>query len=159
MKKTFFLLTLTLFCTVPLVAPPVPAGQIVTDELRSWARVAATAKPSARKPPAPGSVAVLYFSNQTGRSDIAPLKKGLALMLSYDLSRIEGIRVIGHARIQALYDALGVKPSSPLSTNTVLRMGKMLGAFYVVSGSIVRGRITDLKIAANCIEVPNDMLF
>jgi hypothetical protein len=34
----------------------------------------------------------------------------------------------------------------------------MLGAFYVVSASITRGRITDLKITANCVEVPNDML-
>jgi len=158
MKKSLLLGLAVFFCTVLAAAPPVPAGQIVTDLLKSWARTAAATRPADRKPPVPGTVAVLYFSNQTGRSDIAPLQKGLPLMLSADLSRIKGLRVIERARIQALYEALGLKPSSPLSADAALRLGKMLGAFYVVSGKIVRGRITDLKIVANCVEVPNDML-
>jgi len=158
MKKTLLPLIMALFFIVLSAPAPLPAGQIVTDQLKSWARTAAAEKPSARKPPVPGSVAVLYFSNRTGRSDITPLQKGLPLMLSTDLSRIKGLRVIERARIQALYDALGLKPSSPISADTALRMGKMLGAFYVVSASIARGRITDLKITANCVEVPNDML-
>ncbi len=156
MKRTFLLWLPAFVCTV-LLATPLPAGQIITQPLRSWARTAA-ATPAARKPPVPNSVAVLYFSNRTGRSDIAPLQKGLSLMLSSDLGRVKGLRVIERARVQALYDALGLKPSSPLTQDQALRLGRMLGAFYVVSGTIVRGRITDLKVMANCLEVPNDML-
>ncbi len=156
MKRILLLWLPAFVCTV-LLAAPLPAGQIVTQPLRSWARTAA-ATPAIRKPPVPNSVAVLYFSNRTGRSDISPLQKGLSLMLASDLARVKGLRVIERARVQALYDALGLKPSSPLTEDQALRLGRMLGAFYVVSGTIVKGRITDLKVMANCLEVPDDML-
>ena len=156
MKRILLLWLPAFVCTV-LLAAPLPAGQIVTQRLRSWARTAA-ATPATRKPPVPNSVAVLYFSNRTGRSDISPLQKGLSLMLASDLARVKGLRVIERARVQALYDALGLKPSSPLTEDQALRLGRMLGAFYVVSGTIVKGLITDLKVMANFLEVPNDML-
>lgn len=158
MKKTVLPLMLAFLLIALTTAPSIEAGQIVSKELKSWAQAVITGKPSARIATVPGSIAVLYFSNQTGRSDIAPLRKGLSVMLSADLSAVKGIRIVERARVQALYDALGLNPSKPISADTALRLGKMLGAFYVISGNIVRGRITDLKITANLVEVPNEML-
>lgn len=158
MKKMVFPLILSVLLTTLTTTSSLQAGQIVSKEFKSWARAALEGKPSAKIATAPGSVAILNFSNQTGRSDIAPLEKGLALMLAADLSQIKGIRVVDRGRVQALLDAMGLKPTASISPDTALRLGKMLGAFYVISGKIVRGRITDLKIMANLVEVPNDML-
>ena len=83
------------------------AGQVVTDATRSWAKEVLAQEKSLKLEPAPGTVAVLYFDNKSGRSALDPLKKGIALMLITDLSTVKGLRLVERTRIQALVEELG----------------------------------------------------
>lgn len=81
-----------------------------------------------------GAVAVLYFDNQ-GNPDLEPLKVGLAQMLITDLQQAGDITVVERARIQAILDELELGHNGMADPATAARIGKLLGAQWLVLGS------------------------
>ncbi|MCJ7600166.1 MAG: hypothetical protein MUO63_01535, partial [Desulfobulbaceae bacterium] len=57
------------------------AGQVVTEDLRNWARDAVAQEKSLGSDIRDNTLAVLYFQNLTGRSELDPWQKGLTVML------------------------------------------------------------------------------
>ncbi|MES2643112.1 MAG: CsgG/HfaB family protein [Myxococcota bacterium] len=82
----------------------------------------------------PGSVAVMYFQNQ-GNPELEPLKVGLTQMLTTDLVGAGGVTVVERTQLQALMDELKLGHSAVVDKDTSAKLGKLLGAEYLVLGS------------------------
>ena len=82
----------------------------------------------------PGTVAVLYFQNQ-GNPELEPLKVGLSQMLTSDLVGSGGVKVVERVQLQAVLDELKLGHSAVADKDTSAKVGKLLGAEYLVLGS------------------------
>ncbi len=111
------------------------AGHVVTEKERRWARqaLAREAALDTTRMPA-NTLTVLYFTNQTGQTVLDPLEKGLAYLLITDLAKIKGLIVVERIRLQALLDEIGLGTSELVEGGTAPRLGRLLGARFVVGG-------------------------
>lgn len=82
----------------------------------------------------PGSVAVLYFQNQ-GNPELEPLKVGLSQMMTTDLVGAGGAKIVERVQLQAVLDELKLGHSAVVDKDTSAKVGKLLGAEYLVLGS------------------------
>lgn len=82
----------------------------------------------------PGSVAVLYFQNQ-GNPELEPLKVGLAQMLTTDLVGAGSAKIVERTQLQAVMEELKLGHSSVVDPATRDKVGKLIGAEYLVLGS------------------------
>ena len=89
---------------------------------------------------AENSVAVTYFLNLSDDAQWAPLQKGLAHMMTRDLSQISNLVVPDRELINALMIELGLNPVSLREPEDLQRVARILGARYMVIGSYL---ITD----------------
>ncbi len=110
------------------------AGQVVTSELRQWAREAVAREAKLKTQPARNTLAVLYFKNRTQRSELDPLQKGFAIMLITDLAKLSRVQVVERVKIQALVEELGLGVTGLVDRDTAPRVGRLLGAYYLVGG-------------------------
>ncbi len=89
--------------------------------------------------PAATTIGVLYFDYAGKNAELAPLSKGLAQMLISDLTAVGTVRVVERERLQAVLDEqkLGEswKKAGKLDSRTAARIGKLLGARYLVLGT------------------------
>jgi TolB-like protein len=92
------------------------------------AAVSATAPPQ-------NSVAVTSFANTSTKKDLDPLQKGLAEMMITDLSQVSRLKVIERVQMQALVDEMALGQTGLLEEKNTDRLGKLLSAEKVVSGS------------------------
>lgn len=81
-----------------------------------------------------GSVAVLYFQNQ-GNPELEPLKVGLSQMLTTDLIGAGSAKIVERTQLQAVLDELKLGHSAVADKETSAKVGKLLGAEYLVLGS------------------------
>ena len=79
-------------------------------------------------------VAVLYFENQ-GNPELEPLKVGLAQMLISDLTGTPGVAMVERTQLQAILNELELGHSGKVDPETAARVGKLLGAEYMVLGT------------------------
>jgi TolB-like protein len=142
-RCSFFLGVVLCICAA---AGAVHAGQVVTEDLRLWARDAVARESALDTRPAPNTVAVLYFDNQTRRPELDPLRKGLAVMLITDLSKIDSIQVVERTRLQALIDEIDLGESGLVDPSTAPRVGRLLGAAYLVGGRLLPVQPDDIRI-------------
>jgi len=87
--------------------------------------------------PAPGrelAVAVLTFSNVTGRPEDAWLATGLAETVAAGLASVSGLAVVSRERIVEVLRALGLPPDAG-DPALAARVGRETGARVVVSGA------------------------
>jgi TolB-like protein len=111
-----FLLMLAL-AAAPASAPAIPGPTDTTAAVRT--------------------VAVLDFDNNSGDSRYDPLGKGIAAMMISDLVGVPTIQVVERAHMQDLLAEMKLQESRYFDPTTAQRVGRMLGAEYVVVGSIV----------------------
>jgi TolB-like protein len=130
------------------------AGQVVTDEVRMWAKEAIEQEKAFETISTPNTVAVLYFHNKTGWSQLDLLQKGLTLMLITDLSKVKEIQLLERVKVQALAEELGLGVSGLVESDTAPRVGKLLGVEHVIGGDILRGMIDDFQLTSNLLQVP-----
>ncbi len=90
----------------------------------------AHAAPTDQRP----TVAVLYFDYSGKDADMAVLKKGLAQMLISDLSSVDGIRLVERDRLEEILAELKLAQSGKIDPATAAKVGKLLGARYMVLG-------------------------
>jgi TolB-like protein len=124
------------------------AGQVITKEDRLWARRVLAEEKSLGVTSAPNTLAVFSFQNNTGKQELDPLQKGLALMLITDLSQVKSIQVVERVKLQALVDEMKLGKSGLVEMNRAPRVGKLLGAQKLVSGDLQKGQVHSLQIDA-----------
>ncbi|MFK7927145.1 MAG: CsgG/HfaB family protein [Myxococcota bacterium] len=96
-------------------------------------------------------VAVLYFDNQ-GNEQLEPLKVGLAQMLITDLQGTPDVTVVERQRVQQILDELELGHSGMVDKKTAAKVGKLLGAEWIVMGGYFELAGT-LRIDARLVKV------
>jgi TolB-like protein len=109
------------------------------------AEVAVAAEP-------PPTVAVLYFDYTGKDQELEVLRKGLAQMLISDLSATDTIRVVERDRLEDILSELKLQGSGKIDPKSAAKLGKLLGARYLVVGGYfdLQGA---LRVDARIIEV------
>lgn len=80
-------------------------------------------------------VSVLYFDNLSGRERHAAFGKALTEMLISDLSRVNGITVVERQKLEELNKEMALGLTGLVDESTAPKVGKMLGAAYIMAGS------------------------
>jgi TolB-like protein len=88
------------------------------------------------------TAAVLYFDNLGDSEELFALRKGLAQMLISDLSYGTGFKLVERTRLQDVIDELELGQSKKIDPATAARIGKLLGADYLVMGGYFEMRGT-----------------
>ena len=129
------------------------AGQVVTESLKLWAQQALEQEQALKTISTPDTVAVLYFNNKTGWSKLDLLQKGLTLMLITDLSNVKKFKVVERTRVHALVKELGLEKLGLVEPGTVPRVGRLLGAEYLVGGDILKRKINEFQLKSDLLKV------
>jgi TolB-like protein len=96
--------------------------------------VAATLSAATPPAPAPRTVAVSYFDNNTGKAEYDPLAKGLADMLITDLGQVQALRIVEREKLNQVLGELKLSRSKFIDPKTAQRLGKGLAAQFILSG-------------------------
>src|SRR5579859_1107565 len=132
------------------------AAELRTDLKRLKRDLDSNRRPAADKPeassahvavsaPANKSVAVLYFENQSGSKEDEYLRDGITEDVITELSKIQGLNTFSRPTVLAFRD----KPMTPA------QIGQMLGAGYVLTGTVRRAGVR-LRISAQLIDTRTD---
>jgi tetratricopeptide (TPR) repeat protein len=81
------------------------------------------------------SVAIFPFIYRGTNPKYSPLGKGLSEMMIIDLDRIEGLHILERVRLQALLNELSLSHQQYMDPSSAPRLGKLLRAGQIVSGS------------------------
>lgn len=155
--KIFSLFLWVSFLTL-LLSLPGWAGEVVTKDIKLWAQKVLAEEKALPAITARNTLAVLYFLNKTGNSGLDPLQKGLTLMLITDLSQVKGLQVIERVKLQALVEEMGLGASGLVEAGTAPRVGRLLGAQWLVGGNILPALEERLKIQAHPLDVPRGQI-
>ncbi|HEY2749458.1 MAG TPA: CsgG/HfaB family protein, partial [Polyangia bacterium] len=98
------------------------------------------------------TVAVLYFDYSGKDADMAVLRKGLAQMLISDLSALDGVRLVERDRLEEILAELKLAQSGKIDPATAAKVGKLLGARYMVLGGYF-DLMNTLRADARVVEV------
>ena len=154
MKK---LSVLTVFYSISLIFACISyawAGQVVTNDIKAWTKMAIDQEKMIDIDQCPpNTVAILYFFNKTGNANLDPLRKGIALMLITDLSKVEKIKVVERIRLQSLVEELGLGVSGLVSPETAPEIGNILCARTIVGGDILKEEPIELKLSSNLLDI------
>ncbi|MDC4206471.1 MAG: hypothetical protein MPW17_10295 [Candidatus Manganitrophus sp.] len=82
------------------------------------------------------AIAVSPFQN-LGQQTYAPLSKGLAAMIITDLSKVKTLKVVERVQLKALLDELKLSQSGLVDAKSAPRVGKLLGAGKITTGSFL----------------------
>ncbi len=105
-------------------------------------------KPEAQRP----TVAILYFDYSGKDESLGVLKKGLAQMVITDLSGLTAVRIVERERLQEILDELKLGTSAKIDPATAAKVGKLLGARYMVMGGYF-DLLGSLRVDARVVEV------
>lgn len=81
-------------------------------------------------------VAVLYFDISSTDPEHQVLKKGLAEMLITDIANDPAITVVERSRLEEVLAELTLQQSGKVDPGTAQKVGKLLGAHYLVMGNL-----------------------
>lgn len=158
MKGALFEMLLGVLMVCMMTSDSSWAGQVVTDELRVWAKEAVGQEKNLDTVTQSNTLAVLYFHNKTGWSKLDLIQKGLSLMLITDLSKIKEIQLVERVKMQALVEELGLSVSGLVSLDKAPRVGRLLGAKLLVGGNIVRSKDNLFQLKSDLLNVPTESL-
>src|SRR5688572_12008201 len=78
------------------------------------------------------TVAVLYFDYQGKDEQMGMLRKGLAQMLISDLSGSDRFQIVERDRLQEILEELKLVETKHIDKSSAAKIGKLLGARYMV---------------------------
>lgn len=79
---------------------------------------------------------ILYF-DYLPEDEYAQLRKGLAQMLITDLANDEAFDVVERSRLEELIGELELQQTRRIDKSTAVKVGKLMGARYLVKGNIM----------------------
>lgn len=80
-------------------------------------------------------VAILYFENNAAEKSLVPLSKGLCDMMISDFSNASRFSVVERNKLEEVFKELKLGQTRSFDSATTARIGKLLGAEYLVFGS------------------------
>jgi TolB-like protein len=86
----------------------------------------------------PNTVAVMPLRFTGSDSTLQPLERGLAELITTDLSRASQLTVVERSRLQSLLDELALQQSGQTDSMTNVRAGRIIQAGRIVNGQIVQ---------------------
>jgi len=99
------------------------------------------------------TIAVYYFANLTGNSELDTLQKGLTDMLITDLAQVSSLKILERTRMQLLMDELKLSETGAIDQNTTPRVGRLLGAKRIISGGFATPSQDNLRIDSTATNV------
>ncbi len=97
-------------------------------------------------------IAVSYFENTSKKADLDPLKQGLAEMLITDLSASSDVTLVERGRLNEVLAEIKLQKNPYFDPKTAARLGKGLGAAYILTGSFQAHR-GSLRINVRVVDV------
>ena len=101
-------------------------------------------------------VAVLYFDNNSfgkDRGDYDGLGKGIADLLINDMASNPAMRIVERDRIQSILQEQALVQSKTIDAQTAVRIGKLLGAQYMITGGCMSDSKGTLLVTSRVISV------
>jgi TolB-like protein len=101
------------------------------------------------------TVAVLPFVNSAigaANAELAPLSKGIADLLITDLAQNPAIRVVERENIASILAEQNLARDGSVDDATAARIGKLLGARHIVTGSFVTDRSGTMVITIKSVD-------
>ena len=106
------------------------------------------------------TLAVMNFTNAalTNKADYDPLEWGIPELIATRLASNTQIDVVERSRLSALIAEQDLSASGRVDQSTAVRIGKLVGARYVVLGTVVIDKSNHLIIAARVVDVETSRL-
>jgi TolB-like protein len=104
------------------------------------------------------TLAVFPLNYQGSNSKYEPLSRGLSEMISIDLAKIRRLTVLERIRLKAIMDELKFSKSSMVDQSTAPRMGKLLSARLLYSGSFNILDEDNLKMDINSWDIKKNQM-
>ena len=92
------------------------------------------------------TVAVMDLDNQTGDARFDGAGPGVAAVLTTKLARVEAVNVVERARLQEVLAEVELGQSGAVNEATAARAGELLGADYLVMGTLFTVRLPAITI-------------
>ena len=99
------------------------------------------------------TVAVMPFAFTGSDTSLRPLERGLADLVTTDLSRSSSLKVLERVQLQALLDEIQLQQQAGVQSGTGVRAGKILQAGRLVGGSISQLGPNQLRTSASVTNV------
>ncbi|MFT7519733.1 MAG: TolB-like protein [Kiritimatiellia bacterium] len=93
------------------------------------------------------TIAILDLENDSGDQSLDPAGAGVASILTSRFSKLDSIRLVERTDLQALLEEVDLGQSGAVDKATAARAGKILGADYLVLGSMYSLRLPNLGVA------------
>jgi len=122
---------------------------VVNNRIKDWANKRLVEEESlhvAEIPP--NTVGVTYFDASGLDSSLVVLGKGLAEFLATDLSKAKKLKVVERLRLERILEELEFSRTKYVDESTAPRVGKLLGAYQLVTGSLLGAAGEKLRIDA-----------
>jgi TolB-like protein len=106
-------------------------------------------------------VAVLYFDNNSigkDRADFDGLGKGIADLLITDLASSPRMRIVERERVQKLLEEQSLTKSGAIDPSTAVKLGKVLGAQYMVTGGFMSDGRGSMVLTSRAINVETSQI-
>ena len=101
-------------------------------------------------------VAVLYFDNNSfgkDHGDFDGLGKGIADLLINDMASNASMRIVERDRIQSILQEQSLVQTKSIDPQTAVRLGKLLGAQYMITGGFMSDGKGTLLVTSRVINV------
>ncbi len=102
------------------------------------------------------TVAVLPFVNSAigdAQTELAPLSKGIADLLIIELGQNTGIRLVERENISRILEEQNLARDGRVDDATAARIGRLLGAKHIITGSFVTDRSGTMVVTLKTIDV------
>lgn len=98
------------------------------------------------------AVGVLPFVMASGTPDsLQPLATGLAAAVMYDLSQIEGLRLVERLQLKYIMQELDLQQQGRLDPNNSLRLGAIAQANHLVNGNLALGSQNNIDLQSGIV--------
>ena len=103
----------------------------------------------------PLTVGVMPFANNSlaEKTELEPLSKGLADMMTTGLSKIKSLKMIERADLAKIIQEMGLSQSGLVDESSLKEAGRLLGADLLLIGSFNQGFGGEMRIDARLVKV------
>lgn len=103
-------------------------------------------------------VAVLAFKSAAVQPELAPLGKGFQAMMINQLSMNTRIRVVERDELQRILEEQKLGTSGQLDPATLVRVGKLIGARYMVDGTFLTDQQKNMIVTVKAFDVETSQI-
>ncbi len=107
---------------------------------------------------AANTVAVLYFRNLSQWDELDPILKGLAEIMTHDLTKIKKLQLVERLKVQVLMEELRLSSADFFDQIRAPDAGRLLNVNQMISGSVERLDETKIRLNGGVVETETGRL-